>query len=276
MNISEALNQYLDYVARKKSPKTLENYTHYLGRFKDFIGEKELKDLTLQDIDQFEMHLPSYNISRNTQAGHIAAVRAFVKWAYARNLTDIRPEAIEIPKLDRPIQVTLTDNEIKRILEVYRGPDVKSLRNRAIIWTLYTTGMRVSELRSLNRDIDLERAYVKGKGLKNRRVIFSPNTKEIIKEYLNQRIDDYVPLFTSLKNSNAEHRLSTVSIEKIVKDAAKKCHITKEVTPHVLRSSFATVMLEKGANIRQVQESLGHSSVITTQRYTHVRDYINF
>jgi len=181
------------------------------------------------------------------------------------------PERIELAKVgERQIDLISSD-ELRRLLDSPSGDSLKSLRDRAIFELLFSTGLRVSELCSLNReDVDLKKGEfsIRGKGDKVRLVFLSDSAKQALKNYLDKRVDIEEAMFVSLK----EARLASRSIERIVQYHAVKAGISKKTTPHIIRHCFATDLLENGADLRSVQALLGHSSVTTTQIYTHVTD----
>ncbi len=223
------------------------------------------------------------SLSVKTQNYHIIALRAFLKYLIKNDIKTLAPEKIELGKIPERTVEVLSFDELKRLFQAVDKTKKSGQRDIAILETLYSTGLRVSELVSLNRDqVDLKRRefMVRGKGRKPRIVFLSKKASAIIGDYLKKRDDNFKPLFiNSIKGQKKEdildeehHRLSTVSIEKIVKKYALKAGIIKKVTPHTLRHSYATEMLINGADIRSVQEMLGHSSITTTQIYTHVTD----
>ena len=167
---------------------------------------------------------------------------------------------------------TLTTNEIKALFSVISGSTLNDLRNKAIFYMLFSTGLRVSELTALDRYIDTSKGEIsiRGKGSKVRTVFISDNANKYLKEYLNKRDDVSEAMFVSKNKKGKENRLTTRSIERIVKKTAISAGISKKVTPHTLRHAFATDLLQNGADIRSVQELLGHSNISTTQIYTHI------
>lgn len=286
------IDNFLEYleVAKNKSPKTIENYRHYLGRFLEFNGAPlDPKKITLDKVHNFRLFLKRLENERGdtlnikTQNYHIIALRAFLKYLTKNDIPTLAPEKIELAKVpDRTVEV-LSREELRRLFNAVDKTKKIGLRDTAILETLYSTGLRVSELQKLNRDkIDLKRRefMVRGKGRKPRIVFLSKTAAEKISNYLNIRDDNFKPLFINsgkgLKKEDVlddeSRRLSTVSIEKIVRKYALKAGIIKKVTPHTLRHSYATEMLINGADIRSVQEMLGHSSITTTQIYTHLTD----
>ena len=287
MTIKSYINDFLEYceVTKNQSEKTIENYGHYLGRFTEFLGLKKLPNLTpnkitLKLINDYRLFLHRYgtDLSTKTQNYHIIALRAFLKYLIKNDIKTLAPEKIELPKIPERTIEALSREEMDRLFGSVDRGDLSGARDLAILETLYSTGLRVSELAKLDRNqVDLKRKEfsVRGKGRRLRIVFLSGKAAKTIKEYLNKRTDNFDPLFISVKKSKditggEKRRLSTVSIQSIVSKYARKAGIIKKVTPHTLRHSFATQLLINGADIRSVQELLGHSSITTTQIYTHV------
>ncbi|OGC82006.1 MAG: hypothetical protein A2788_00210 [Candidatus Abawacabacteria bacterium RIFCSPHIGHO2_01_FULL_46_8] len=287
-SLREQIYDFLAYceVARNRSRKTIENYRHYLLRFLAWAKEKQAKDINLAVVQEYRLHLNRLGgreetLSKRTQYYHLVALRAFLKYLVTHDVETLAPEKIELAKLPDRVVSFLANQEVEDLLE-QAGQNKKSgLRDRAILELLYSTGLRVGELVKLNRDqISLVRTefIVQGKGGKARPVFITPRAVGSLKIYLNSRKDNWRPLFINYGRSSKEQdvgsgehkRLSAVSVQNIVRRAALCAGIMKKVTPHTLRHSFATNLLTKGADIRSVQEMLGHSSITTTQIYTHV------
>ncbi len=282
--IDEYKQQFLEYVEieRGRSVKTVENYNHYLTRFFAQTQVKTPEDITPPMVREFRIWLnrqagTSGSLKKRTQNYYLIALRAFLKYLRKTGVKTLQPETIELAKLpDREIDL-ITENELERLLKAPQGTSLEVLRDVAILETLFSTGLRVSELTSLNQDVDLSRdeLTVRGKGEKLRVVFFSPTAKAAIAAYLKARDDFDEALFVQYgKNAKQakERRLTTRSVERMVKKYAIKAGITKKVTPHIVRHSFATDLLQNGADIRSVQVLLGHASINTTQIYTHVTD----
>ncbi len=286
--ISGYIKQFLEYceVVQNKSKKTLENYRHYLKRFQDFLSaEISPKDLTLQKVQNYRLYLNRFidgkgeQLSIKTQNYHVIALRAFLKYLIKNDIKTLAPEKIELSKIPKRTVEVLSREELDRLFKAVDQTKKNADRDTAILETLYSTGLRVSELANLNRDqVDLKRRefMVRGKGRKPRIVFLSKRAVEKIENYIKNRKDNLKPLFVnSLKSDildDEKRRLSTVSVENLVRKYALKAGIIKKVTPHTLRHSYATELLINGADIRSVQEMLGHSSITTTQIYTHVTD----
>lgn len=276
-------------IGKNQSKKTIENYHHYLSRFTDWIGgDISPKAITIEKVQNFRLFLNRLEdekgkqlLSIKTQNYHIIALRAFLKYLIKNDIQTLSPEKIDLSKIPERTVEYLSRDELERLFEVVDGTDVRGARDRAILETLYSTGLRVSELVSLNRaQVDLQRKefMVRGKGRKPRIVFLSERCVKSIQEYLKLRDDNFEALFLNYRRSKQKvditlgekRRLSTVMIEYLVRNYARKAGIIKKVTPHVLRHSFATELLVNGADIRSVQEMLGHSSITTTQIYTHL------
>ena len=189
-------------------------------------------------------------------------------------IESLSPEKIELAKVGGRDLDLITADELNRLMKSPAGDSLNELRDRAILELLFSTGLRVSELCSLNSDLDLTRDEfsVRGKGDKVRVVFLSPGAKKAVAEYLKKRGDMGEALFVGYGVAQDAARLTPRSIERIVKQHAVKAGITRKVTPHTLRHSFATDLLDGGADLRAVQALLGHANIATTQVYTHVTD----
>lgn len=283
--------QFLEYVEieRGRSLKTVENYDHYLSVFLEHSGAKAADDITDDSVREFRLWLNRQStgnlkktgntLKRKTQNYYLIALRAFLKYLAKREVRSLPAERIELAKMPDHALDLITPAELGRLLSAPKGNDLMALRDRAILETLFSTGLRVSELCALNRDIDLrsDELSVRGKGGKIRLVFFSDAAKKAIKEYLSARKDMDDALFISFNrrkknDSKASLGLDRRSVERIVKHYAIKAGVSKKVTPHTLRHSFATDLLGNGADLRSVQMLLGHANIATTQIYTHVTD----
>jgi site-specific recombinase XerD len=292
MKLSEAIRSFLEHceIEKNQSKKTLVNYQHYLERFLEFAGDLELEKVDLPTVKKYRLFLnrfefrPNEPLTIKTQNYHIIALRAFLKYCIKQDWKTLEPEKIELSKIpDRTVEY-LTRDELERLFEAVDTSTIIGLRNRAIMEMLYSTGLRISELTSLNRDqVNLGRGefQVRGKGRKMRIVFLSERAKNWILEYLEERSDGYEPLFLNHRRARkkkegaitmkGEHRrLTDYTIQEMVRRTAYEAGIVKKVTPHVLRHSFATELLINGADIRSVQDMLGHASITTTQIYTHL------
>ena len=278
-NISDLKKEFLDYleIERGRAVKTLENYERYLDRFFDFAKIKKASDITEEKVRSFRITLNREGLKHKTQNYYLIALRAFLKFLRKRDIESLQPEKIELAKSSmREIDV-MSKDELERLLKAPEGDSLKALRDKAILELLFSTGLRVSELVSLDRYIDLNKdeLTVRGKGDKLRLVFLSKRAKDAVKKYLDKRQDVDEALFINLaKNADASKslRMTTRSVERLIKKYATKAGIMKSVTPHKLRHSFATDLLQNGADLRAVQALLGHASITTTQVYTHVVD----
>lgn len=287
--LSQLIRDFLEHaeVSKNQSQKTIENYDHYLTRFLKWYGDKTPGRISLADIHKYRLYLNRYSDERGrtlgikTQNYHIIALRAFLKHLIKNDVETLSPEKIDLQKIPGRTVEYLTRDELERLFAAIDVSTLTGKRNRAILETLYSTGLRVSELVSLNRkQIDLKRKefMVRGKGKKPRIVFLSDRACGYIQDYLKSREDNFDPLFINHGRAKKRtditagetRRLTTVSVQNIVRNTALWAGIIKKVTPHVLRHSFATELLLNGADIRSVQEMLGHSSITTTQIYTHV------
>lgn len=289
MDIKTLKIQYLEHleIEKNRSAKTLENYGRYLDRFFRFAKVSSPSGITEDLIRQYRLHLnrlkdrDGNNLKKVTQNYHIIALRNFLKYLAKRDIKSVPAEKVELGKQEDREVTFLEADELDRLLNAPEGSGLDTLRDRALLTTLFSTGMRVSELCSLDRDkIDINRGEisVRGKGSKIRVVFLSDNAKEVLNQYLNKRPDADEALFIRIPRSknfykDSNLRLTPRSIQRIVEKHAIKAGIVgKNVSPHSLRHTMATDLLRNGADIRSVQALLGHSSVTTTQIYTHVTD----
>ncbi len=280
---------YLE-LEKNRSPRTLENYQHYLARFGEYFGkDRDLADLQMIDIQQFRLQLNRMKDERTkrslgikTQNYHLIALRAFLKYISKHDVPSLAPEKVELSKIPERTVDFLEKEEVLRIFEAVSATSQQGMRDTAILQMLYSTGLRVSELTNLNREqVDLERGefMVRGKGKKQRIVFLTDLAIQALKKYLLHRDDNFDALFISGGRGRKsdkdilqgeKKRLTPRSIQHLVSKYARKAGIIKKVTPHTLRHSFATTLLRNGADIRSVQEMLGHASITTTQIYTHI------
>ena len=288
MNLKDLKIQYLEHleIEKNRSQKTLENYGRYLDRFFKFAKISNPSQLTEDVIRQYRLHLnrlkdgEGKSLKKVTQNYHIIALRNFLKYLAKRDIKSVSAEKVELGKQEQREVTFLEPEELNRLLNAPEGGNLNALRDKALLATLFSTGMRVSELCSLDRDkIDLNRGEVtvRGKGSKLRLVFLSNDAKDKLGSYLDKRGDIDECLFARIprgKLTSAETlRLTPRSIQRIVEKHSIKAGIVgKNVSCHTLRHSYATDLLRNGADIRSVQAMLGHSSVTTTQIYTHVTD----
>lgn len=291
MYLSELIIDFLEYleIERGRSQKTIENYHLYLNRLIEFANDIEVDKIDNELIRKWRLWLNRYKndngteLSTTTQSYHLIALRSFLSYCAKRDISTLAPSKIELPKVKRKQVSFLNPEEIRRMLDKIDISNEVGLRDRAILELLFTSGLRVSELVGLNRDhINIKRRefMVRGKGQKDRPVFIGAVAAEHIGEYLTSRHDSLPPLFisyreigtTSLDTSGDFRRLTPRSIQRLVKRYALLAGITKHVSPHTMRHSFATDLLMNGADLRSVQSLLGHSNISTTQVYTHVTD----
>jgi len=290
MELEKLKRQFLEHleIEKGRSLKTVENYDRYLNRFFSYAKISNAKEITEESIRNYRLWLnrqPTTNnkqpttgtLKKNTQNYYLIALRAFLKYLSAREIPSLSAEKIELAKVSERSLDLMSSEELERLLSAPEGNSIKPLRDKAILELLFSTGLRVSELCSLSRDVDLKKDEfsVRGKGDKIRVVFFSENAKDAVKKYLEKRTDMDDALFINIGRVNKEKesiRLTPRSVERIVKHYAIKAGISRTVTPHIIRHSFATDLLENGADLRSVQALLGHANINTTQIYTHVTD----
>src|SRR3989344_2239675 len=289
MEIKKLKIQYLEHleIEKNRSAKTLENYGLYLNRFFSFANISNPSHIDDDLVRHYRLYLnrlkdaDGNNLKRVTQNYHIIALRNFLKYLSKRDIKSLPAEKVELGKQEQREVIFLEPEELARLLAAPEGGGLDTLRDRALLATLFSTGMRVSELCSLDRDkIDLGggEVTIRGKGGKLRLVFLSNDAKEGLKQYLAKRPDIDEALFIRIPRSKSfskesNLRLTPRSIQRIVQKYATKAGVMgKRVSPHTLRHSYATDLLRNGADIRSVQAMLGHSSVTTTQIYTHVTD----
>jgi len=292
MSVEPLINDFLEYleVEKGRSALTIREYRHYLNRFLEWLSENTSvttpADIKLELIRRYRLYLAHLRdkkgaqLKRITQTYHIIALRAFLRYLLVqRDIPTLSPDKIELPKLGSRSVSFLNSEQVERLLNSPKISNAIGLRDKAILETLFSTGLRVSELVKLNRDrIDLNRKEfgVRGKGDKLRVVFLSDTAAHWLERYLQIREDNFKPLFIRYsgavdKTKDGERmRLTVRSVEEIVQKYAKRCGLPIEATPHTLRHSFATDLLIGGADLRSVQEMLGHESIRTTQVYTHV------
>jgi site-specific recombinase XerD len=289
--MQKQIREFLEYIEleRGHSQLTIRNYEAYLNKFAEFAEEKGVKSvhqIDLNLIKKWRLALHRRGLSAKTLNYYMIAIRSFLKYLAKIDTKSLAPEKIELAETPEREISFLEPEELRRLLEAYTGKNALELRNRTILEVLFSTGVRVSELTSLNRDqVNLERGEfsILGKGGKRRVVFLSGNATEWLQKYLKTRHDRDCALFVkSAKNAVKETgsqkieesggRLTSRQVERIVQGAAKRAGIVKQVTPHTIRHSYATDLLRAGADLRSVQNLLGHASVSSTQIYTHITD----
>lgn len=289
MDLSDLIIDFIESleVEGGRSQKTAENYHLYLQRLVEFAGNIEVGKINAELVRKYRLWLNRYENENGdelkplTQTYHLIALRSFLKYCSKRDIATLTPEKIELPKTKRQQVTFLTTDEVMRLIDAVDVNTTIGLRDRAIIELLFSSGLRVSELTNLNRDhINLDRGEftVRGKGQKDRPVFVSPEATEWLGRYLEARTDRAVPLFVRYSGyktgdeKGESFRLTPRSVQRLVQHYAKLAGITKQVSPHTLRHSFATDLLVNGADLRSVQSMLGHSNISTTQVYTHITD----
>ena len=336
--LKKYITEFLEFceIGKNQSPKTLVTYDHYLRRFAEFAAQSGVSspaDISLELIRKYRLYLnrladdQGLSLKLITQSYHLIALRAFLKYLMKNDVATLSPEKIELPKNPQRQVEFLDGGELQRLFDAVKKEkhELPRLRDTAILQTLFSTGLRVSELASLRRDnVNLERREftVRGKGSKLRLVFLSDEAAQNLKAYLDKRPDNSQALFvghsiiakknlpaeaTNTKTTSADKKNNTLynakrleterrrvekeiaslglkkneddtkisgltprQIQRIVKKYCRAAGIVKKVTPHTLRHSFATDLLQNGADIRSVQAMLGHASITTTQIYTHV------
>jgi site-specific recombinase XerD len=285
-NITELVHDFLLFleIGKNRSQQTLRNYHHYLHRFSIFVGEtKTPKDIDQALIQKFRIYLNRHTpkLSVKTQNYHLCALRSFLKYLHKNDIESLSAEKVDLPKIPDSDVTFLTQEEIHQFFSSLPGESILEARNFALCETLYSTGLRVSELCSLDRaniHLKTKQFSVLGKGGKRRIVFLTDRAKEAIENYLAMRNDTLPPVFVSHSNRSKKQthgnyrRLTRAAVENVIRRAAIQAGIAKKVTPHTLRHSFATTLLQNGADIRAVQVMLGHSTIATTQIYTHLTD----
>ncbi len=289
LTLSELVTDFLEHleVEQNRSQKTIANYDHYLQRLVEFTDDCDISKLNAEMVRQWRLHLnrtkdvSGNELTKTTQNYHLIALRSFLKYLAKRDIKALDSAKIELAKVVRPKVTFLETSEVERLLNAVDTSNAIGLRDRAVIELLFSGGLRVSELVNLDVDhINTERGefMVRGKGQKDRPIFISPSAAVWIQRYLDSRKDGGKPLFIHYSGTQDDAdggmytRLTVRSVQRLVKRYSKAAGITKDVTPHTLRHSFATDLLINGADIRSVQGLLGHANIATTQIYTHITD----
>lgn len=294
--LADLIMDFIEYIEIEKgrSIRTAENYHLYMDRLVEFAGDIPVSQITDELVRKYRLWLNRYidaqgrELSIITQSYHLIALRSFLKYCGQRDIDTLDADRINLPKVAKKQVSFLLAEEVARMMDAVDLDDPNGLRDKAILELLFSGGMRVSELCSLNREqvnLDRREFTIRGKGNKDRPIFISKAAAAAVGDYLNSRNDNLKPLF--LNNSRNIHkdlddsdgvdasesrRLTPRSIQRIVTKYTRLAGITKHVTPHTLRHSFATDLLMNGADLRSVQSMLGHSNIATTQIYTHVTD----
>ena len=280
-------------VGRGRSLRTAENYHLYMDRFAEFVGDITVDQITDETVRKYRLWLARYvddqgrELSTITQSYHLIALRSFLKYCAQRDIATLDAVKISLPKVHKKQVSFLLAEEVARLFAEIDTTTENGLRDKAIMELLFSGGLRVSELCNLDRDrVNTKRRefVIRGKGGKDRPIFISATAANAVEQYLDSRVDNLKPLFLNnsrnvSKDVHAEtvaesekRRLTPRSVQRIVKNYAMKAGITKHVSPHTLRHSFATDLLMNGADLRSVQSMLGHANIATTQIYTHVTD----
>jgi len=286
--LQKYIQQFLEYleIERGRSDRTVRNYDFYLQRFADWAKHPHPNKITQDMIRKYRLYLnrsvegrDSVTLKKSTQNYHLIALRTFFKYLSKRDIKTLSADKIELTKTGTRKIEFLEEDELRRMLNATKDTGgLIGKRDRAILEMLFSTGLRVSELSQLQiKEVNLRRGEfsVRGKGSKHRVVFLSDDARDSIKNYLDARKDTSPYLFVS--HDRAKHRrdslpISPRSVQRTVERYATAAGISKKITPHTLRHTFATDLLRNGADIRSVQAMLGHESITTTQIYTHVTD----
>ena len=293
-SLKKLKREFLEYleIERGRSINTVINYDRYLTKFLNYIKTDDPEKVTEGMVRKYRLWLnrqPGTRIGRNvetmqqrTQNYYLIALRAFLKFIRKRGINSLNPEKIELAKVPERSIDLISSQELSRLMDAPDTSTIRGLRDKAILELLFSTGLRVSELCALSQeDVDLSRDEfsVRGKGGKIRVVFLSDTARNAVRTYLKERkdFDDamFVQYGKNVKNdsvNNKDLRLTPRSVQRIIKKYATIAGITRKVTPHVIRHSFATDLLQNGADLRSVQALLGHANIATTQVYTHVTD----
>lgn len=290
--VNEVIVLFLEYLEVEKnvSRLTIRNYRQYLANLSDWLSSKKIADIKALDLEclrKYRLHLArtitdqGNSLSKKTQSYYLIALRSMLKWLIKNDVPVLSPDKIDLPKAE---SVPMRYTDTQHIATLLESPDLTTttgLRDRTIMELLFSTGLRVSELVNLNREqlnLDSGEFGVVGKGRRPRVVFLSDRAKFWLRQWLTSREDKWSPLFIhfagkkekNLYDEGEKMRLSVRTVQRIVDKYAKKCNLPIKLSPHGVRHSFATDLISNGANLRDVQEILGHKSIVTTQIYTHV------
>lgn len=289
MKLSQSITDFLEHleIEQNRSQKTISNYHHYLMRLVEFTKDCDIGQIDNEVVRKWRLMLNRLEdsdgkpLSKTTQNYHLIALRSFLRYLAKRDIKSLASDKIELAKVTRPEVNFLSTEELERILATPDTSKPSGVRDRAILELLFSSGLRVSELVGLNREhinLKTREFTVRGKGQKDRPIFISEAAAHWLDNYIKQRHDNYRPLFIHYSGSKSEldegnyTRLTARSVQRLVAKTARLAGITKKVTPHTLRHSFATDLLRNGADLRSVQSLLGHSNISTTQIYTHITD----
>lgn len=273
--LEKLLGDYLSYleIERNRSVKTSENYGRHVQAFLAHSGAKDPGDITEEKVRDFRRALARRDLTKATQSYYAIAIRNFLRYLRRHDVEALDPDKVELPKVEKRQIDAIDERDLALLLAADYDDGLRGLRDRALIEVLFSTGMRLSEVRAMDRTADFTRGEltVRGKGRKLRIVFLSDRARDAIKAYLKARSDLEEALFVGVdKGNKVIGRISARGIQRIVDRQARRAGIAAHVHPHQLRHSFATDLLVNGADLRSVQELLGHESVATTQMYTHL------
>ncbi len=293
--VKPLVTDFIEYCELEKnlSQGTVQIYDFYLGHFDEWLDKTQgasttVEDITYDMVKDYRLFLTRqvsevtrHGLKRSYQNYFLVAIRAFLKFLAKRGYTVLSSDQVELGKQGDRVVKFLDDSQLQRLLEAPDTTTIEGLRDRAILETLFSTGLRIAELVGLNRDsinLDKREFGIIGKGRKARVVFLTETSCYWLERYLRLRKDDYSPLFIRYKGKKhqlddkkgEDQRLTTRSMARMVEKYVKQLGLPVKATPHTLRHSFATDLLINGADLRSVQELLGHSNISTTQIYTHV------
>ena len=279
--MDKQIESFLEFIKndKKLSDNTLQSYRRDIIQYKKYVEANDInyKKVDKQDIKTYLQYLHDMNKKSSTISRNLASIRLFYQFLLRNNKVKFDPtEGIQSPKIEKRVPSILTSQEVSLLLEQPKNIDLKGIRDKAMLEFAYATGMRVTEIISLNiEDINLEEGYVTCKtGSKHRNIPLGKLSLKALQEYIN----DSRPILIKSESEQAlfvninGRRLTRQGFWKIVKFYKEQAHITKEITPHVLRHSFATHLLQNGAELKAIQTMLGHSDISSTQVYMQFQD----
>lgn len=279
--MEKQLKVFFDFLENEKkaSNNTLQSYKRDIKQYENYLNlnGKVYNEVTSKDMKEYIENLKEIGKKPSTISRNIASIRSFYQYEVKNKIMKEDPtEGIQSPKVEKRVPSILTSNEVSLLLEQPKSSDLKGIRDKAMLEFAYATGMRVTEIISLNiEDVNLEDGYVLCKnGSKNRTIPIGNLSLKALKEYVNNsrnvliKSEDTKALFVNVNGS----RLTRQGFWKIIKYYKEQAHIAKEITPHVLRHSFATHLLQNGADLKSIQAMLGHSDILSTQVYMQFQD----
>lgn len=273
--LEKHLEDWLSYleIERNRSVKTSENYARHVRAYLAHSGAKTPEDITENSVRDFRRELARKELTKATQSYYAIALRNFLKFMRRHDIPTLSPDKIELPRVEKRQIDAIDERDLALLLNAEYDEGIRGLRDRALIEVLFSSGMRLSEVRAMDQSTDFSRGElpIRGKGRKLRVVFLSDRAKQAIAKYVKARNDLEDALFIGVdKGGKAMGRISARGIQRIVDRQARRAGIAAHIHPHQLRHSFATDLLVNGADLRSVQELLGHESVATTQMYTHL------